>query len=82
MTDALDREERDAAIRSARSVRALRELAVGLPCHATARRGDAVGLGPALATIHPSAVLRAPNDTRDEMLKQMIADLRVAAAVL
>ena len=35
-------------------------------------------LGPTLATIHPSAVLRAP-DERDVMLAGMVADLRVAA---
>ena len=39
-------------------------------------------LGPALGTIHPSAVLRAPNDARDDMLSQLVADLRVAAASL
>ena len=36
-------------------------------------------LGPALGTIHPSAVLRAPDDARDAMLDQLTADLRVAA---
>jgi len=39
-------------------------------------------LGPALGTIHPSAVLRAPDETRGEMLGQMVADLAVAAAGL
>ena len=39
-------------------------------------------LGPALGTIHPSAVLRAPDETRDEMLAQLVADLRVAAGRL
>ena len=39
-------------------------------------------LGRALGTIHPSAVLRAPDETRDELLSQMVADLRVAAAML
>ena len=39
-------------------------------------------LGPALGTIHPSAVLRASDDGRDEMLGQLIGDLRVAAARL
>ncbi|MGH2416765.1 MAG: UdgX family uracil-DNA binding protein [Candidatus Limnocylindria bacterium] len=39
-------------------------------------------LGPALGTIHPSAVLRAPDDRRDEMLAQLIADLRAAALAL
>jgi len=39
-------------------------------------------LGPALGTIHPSAVLRAPDDRRDEMRAQLVADLRSAAARL
>jgi hypothetical protein len=39
-------------------------------------------LGPALGTIHPSAVLRAPDDARDDMLAQLSADLRVAATLL
>jgi DNA polymerase len=40
-------------------------------------------LGPALGTIHPSAVLRAPDDeARAVMLEQLTADLRVAASVL
>jgi DNA polymerase len=40
------------------------------------------GLGPALGTIHPSAVLRAPDETRDQMRAQLVADLRVAARLL
>jgi DNA polymerase len=36
-------------------------------------------LGPVLATIHPSAVLRAPDDARDAALAGMIHDLRAAA---
>lgn len=39
-------------------------------------------LGPALGTIHPSAVLRAPSDARDEMLARLVSDLRVAAGRL
>ena len=39
-------------------------------------------LGPALGTIHPSAVLRAPDDARELMREQLTADLRVAAAHL
>ena len=39
-------------------------------------------LGPALGTIHPSAVLRAPDDRRDEMRAQLVGDLRSAAARL
>lgn len=38
-------------------------------------------LGPTLATIHPSAVLRAP-DERDEMYAGLVADLRAAADYL
>ena len=38
-------------------------------------------LGPALATIHPSAILRAI-DNRDELTAQMVEDLRAAAAWL
>ena len=41
---------------------------------------DAYGAGQALATIHPSAVLRA--DDRDAAQAGLVADLRVAAAVL
>ncbi len=33
---------------------------------------------PLLATIHPSAVLRAPEDRRDEMLDGLVADLELA----
>lgn len=33
---------------------------------------------PLLATIHPSAVLRAPDDRRDEMLDDLVADLELA----
>jgi uracil-DNA glycosylase family protein len=33
---------------------------------------------PLLATIHPSAVLRAPDDRRDEMLDGLVADLELA----
>jgi uracil-DNA glycosylase family protein len=40
-------------------------------------------LGPVLATIHPSAVLRAPDaDARAAALDGLVADLRVAAATL
>jgi DNA polymerase len=41
---------------------------------------EAYGAGQALATIHPSAVLRA--DDRDAAHAGLVADLRVAAAVL
>jgi uracil-DNA glycosylase len=36
-------------------------------------------LGATLATIHPSAVLRAPDDVRDETYDGLVADLRAAA---
>ena len=39
-------------------------------------------LGVTLATIHPSAVLRAPDDVREETYEGLVADLRVAAAWL
>ena len=39
-------------------------------------------LGPALATVHPSAILRAPDDARDEAYRGMVDDLRVAASRL
>lgn len=38
-------------------------------------------LGPTLATIHPSAILRA-GEGRDEQYRDMVDDLRVAAAHL
>jgi uracil-DNA glycosylase family protein len=41
-------------------------------------------LGPRrfVVTTHPSAVLRTPGDSRDEAFAALVADLRVAAAVL
>ncbi|HVM23850.1 MAG TPA: UdgX family uracil-DNA binding protein [Candidatus Limnocylindrales bacterium] len=38
-------------------------------------------LGPTVATIHPSAILRAGED-RDQLMEQLVADLRAAAAHL
>jgi uracil-DNA glycosylase len=35
-----------------------------------------------LATIHPSAVLRAPDDERDAAFAGLVADLRAAASAL
>ena len=35
-----------------------------------------------LATVHPSSVLRVPDDARDEAYAGLVADLRVAAAAL
>jgi len=37
---------------------------------------------PTIATIHPSAVLRARDDTRTAQMEGLVADLRVAAEVL
>jgi DNA polymerase len=39
-------------------------------------------LGPTLATVHPSAILRAPDDARDTAYDGFVADLRAAAARL
>jgi uracil-DNA glycosylase family protein len=36
-------------------------------------------LGPVVATIHPSAILRAPDDVRDEAYAGFVEDLRAAA---
>jgi uracil-DNA glycosylase len=35
-----------------------------------------------IATVHPSAVLRAPDDRRDEAREEFIADLKRVAAYL
>jgi DNA polymerase len=36
-----------------------------------------------LATVHPSAILRAPDDeTRHAEMKRLVADLRIVAAAL
>jgi uracil-DNA glycosylase family protein len=57
---------------------------LGTAFRVTRERGVAVdsALGPVLATIHPSAVLRAPDDARDEAYDGLVADLRAAAAWL
>jgi uracil-DNA glycosylase family protein len=39
-------------------------------------------LGPTLATVHPSAILRAPDDARDAAYAGLVDDLRAAAARL
>ncbi|MBY6677363.1 UdgX family uracil-DNA binding protein [Rhodococcus sp. BP-332] len=41
-----------------------------------------VGEARAVATAHPSAVLRAPDDERDAAFDALVADLRVAASLL
>jgi uracil-DNA glycosylase len=60
------------------------QAVLGKAFRVTRQHGEVLpsDLGPALGTIHPSAVLRAPDDTRDEMLRQMVADLRVASDTL
>jgi len=60
------------------------QAVLGKAFRVTRQHGEVLpsDLGPALGTIHPSAVLRAPGDTRDEMMAQLVADLRVAAASL
>ena len=35
-----------------------------------------------VATVHPSSVLRAPSETRDEARAALVADLKVAAALI
>jgi uracil-DNA glycosylase len=40
------------------------------------------GLPPVLATVHPSSILRAPDDERSARMEEFVADLRVAAALL
>ena len=35
-----------------------------------------------VATVHPSSVLRAPSETRDEARASLVADLKVAAALI
>jgi DNA polymerase len=58
------------------------QAVLGAGFRVTRQHGEVLDseLGPALGTIHPSAVLRAPDETRDEILGQLIGDLRVAAA--
>ena len=57
---------------------------LGSDFRVTRQHGDVVesALGPVLATIHPSAVLRAPDDVRDETYDGLVADLRAAATWL
>jgi uracil-DNA glycosylase family protein len=60
------------------------QAVLGKAFRVTRQHGEVLpsDLGPALGTIHPSAVLRAPGDARDEMLAQLTSDLRAAAAAL
>ena len=54
---------------------------LGRDFRVTRQHGEVVQseLGATLATIHPSAVLRAPDDVRDETYDGLVADLRAAA---
>jgi uracil-DNA glycosylase len=61
------------------------QAVLGRDFRVTRQHGEVLAsdLGPALGTLHPSAILRAPDDeARAAMLAQMTADLRVAAASL
>ena len=60
------------------------QAVLGTAFRVTRQHGEVLAsdLGPALGTIHPSAVLRAQDDARDELLAQLVADLKVAAAAL
>ena len=53
---------------------------LGREFRVTRQHGDVLesDLGPTLATIHPSAVLRAPGDVRDETYAGLVADLSAA----
>jgi uracil-DNA glycosylase len=50
----------------------------------TRQRGEVLesDLGPTLATIHPSAVLRAPDEEREPAFRSLVDDLSVVAARL
>jgi uracil-DNA glycosylase family protein len=60
------------------------QAVLGKAFRVTRQHGEVLAsdLGPALGTIHPSAVLRAPDDARAAMRAQLVDDLRVAAARL
>jgi DNA polymerase len=60
------------------------QAVLGRDFRVTRQHGEVIEsvLGPTLATIHPSAVLRAPDDVRDETYAGLVADLRNAAAWL
>jgi DNA polymerase len=57
---------------------------LGRSFRVTRQHGEVVAsdLGPTLATIHPSAILRTPDDARDVAYDGMVADLRAATAHL
>lgn len=62
---------------------------LGFDFRVSARRGDLIdlpghpgGVRKALATIHPSAVLRAPDEDRGQVYAQLTGDLRVVAEAI
>lgn len=55
---------------------------LGWPPEAGSFAGDGSAVGAALATIHPSAVLRADPAVRDAYYDGLVADLRVARTLL
>jgi uracil-DNA glycosylase len=61
---------------------------LGSSFRVTKQRGEVlelatpVGVRPVLATVHPSAVLRATGDDRDEAFAGLVADLRTARDVV
>ncbi|MGC2635758.1 MAG: uracil-DNA glycosylase family protein, partial [Acidobacteriaceae bacterium] len=62
------------------------QMLLGRNFRVTQDRGkvlDAAGLPPVLATVHPSSILRAPDEqAREEARAGFISDLRAAAAFL
>jgi DNA polymerase len=57
---------------------------LGRSFRVTRQHGEVLSsdLGPTLATVHPSAILRAPDDVRDETYSGFVEDLRAAASAL
>jgi len=54
---------------------------LGRAFRVTRQHGEVIGseLGPTLGTIHPSAILRASDDDRDQLYEGLVGDLRTAA---
>jgi uracil-DNA glycosylase len=58
---------------------------LGTRFRVTQHRGEVVGsewAGPVIATVHPSSVLRAPDDARDEARREFFQDIAKVAAHL
>jgi uracil-DNA glycosylase len=58
---------------------------LGKQFRVTQERGKPIPFEPAeavIATVHPSSVLRAPDDTREEAREEFVADLKEVAAYL